>query len=193
MTTFTVIPKTEKYDVFISYKWEIKENVEKIQQKLESVNISTWRDKNLQQNNDSLYLQLGKNIRNSQIFLCFLTKAYVKSAICIKEINFAVRIGKTIVYLMIERMTNEELTDEIAIIMGNSVYIQCYTNPKSWWDDNFEEIKSSIQLNLNKLKPPTSGKLENKRYKRLEKLGEGVDAFVYKCEDIEENDSLYRL
>jgi len=49
---------------------------------------------------------------------------------------------------MIERMTSEELGEEIGFIMGNSIYTQCYKNPTSWWKDNFEEIKNSIFFEL---------------------------------------------
>ena len=51
-------------------------------------------------------------------------------------------------YLMIERLDlkkTDELGNSVGFIMGDSVYIQCYKKSKSWWDDNFDEIKSSIR------------------------------------------------
>ena len=138
-----------QHDVFISYQWDIKKQVETIHEKLEADGkLKVWRDIHLVSNNDGLYKQLATQIEHSRIFLCFLTKKYCKSGNCLKELIFADKSKKTIIYLMIERMTTEELTNEISFIMGQSLYIQCYNSPASWWIDYFNEIKKSIETNL---------------------------------------------
>ena len=140
---------TFNYDVFISYQWGIKKEVEEFHKRLEANgNIKAWRDPNLRSNDESIYSQLAKQIKQSRLFLCFLTKAYCKSDMCRNEIVFAKKLGKTIIYLMIEKMNNDELSDEVNFIMGNSVYFQCYKNPKSWWIDDFDSIRKSIESNL---------------------------------------------
>jgi hypothetical protein len=139
----------DEYDAFISYNWGIKEGVAKLHDKLEEVGLRVWRDKNLIQGTASLFEQLGKKIKQSKIFLCFLTKAYLASDNCRKEFNYASKLKKKIIYLMIERMTSDEIGAEVGFIMGNSIYTQCYHNPMSWWKDNFEEIKNAIVFELN--------------------------------------------
>ena len=142
MTTATNEP--EEYDAFISYNWGIKDGVAKLHDKLEESGLRVWRDKNLIQGSSSLFEQLGKKIKQSRIFLCFLTKDYLASDNCRKEFMFASKLKKTIIYLMIERLTSDEIGEEIGFVMGNSIYTQCYKNPTSWWKENFEEIKEAI-------------------------------------------------
>ena len=138
----------EEYDAFISYNWGIKDGVAKLHDKLEEAGLRVWRDKNLIQGSSSLFEQLGKKIKQSKIFLCFLTKDYLASDNCRKEIMYASKLKKNIIYLMIERMTSDEIGEEVGFIMGNSIYTQCYKNPKSWWKENFEEIKEAMIAEL---------------------------------------------
>ena len=138
----------EDFDVFISYNWGIKESVAKFHEKLNSIGLKVWRDKDLRQSKESLFGQLGKKIKHSRVFLCFLTKDYVSSENCCKEINYAAKLNKTIIYLMIEKMNSDDIGEEIGFIMGNAIYTQCYKNPTSWWSDNFNEIKDSIEAEL---------------------------------------------
>jgi hypothetical protein len=147
-TPILPVNNTYEYDAFISYNWGIKEGVAKLHDKLEEVGLRVWRDKNLVQGSTSLFEQLGKKIKQSKLFLCFLTKDYLASDNCRKEFNYAVKLKKTIIYLMIERMTSDDLGEEIGFIMGNSIYTQCYKNPTSWWKENFEEIKYAIVFEL---------------------------------------------
>ena len=139
---------TDEYDAFISYNWGIKDGVAKLHDKLEEAGLRVWRDKNLVQGSASLFEQLGKKIKQSKIFLCFLTKDYLASDNCRKEFMFASKLKKTIIYLMIERLTSDEIGEEIGFVMGNSIYTQCYKNPTSWWKENFLEIKEAIIAEL---------------------------------------------
>jgi hypothetical protein len=118
-----------EYDVFISYNWGIKAGVEKLHEKLEEVGLTVWRDKNLVSGSTSLFEQLGKQIRQSKVFLCFLTKAYLQSDNCRKEFNYASKLKKKIIYLMIDRMSPEDIGEEVGFVMGNSIYTQCYKIP----------------------------------------------------------------
>ena len=135
--------------MFISYNWGIKESVEKFHNSLEEAGFKVWRDKNLLQGKASLFAQLGKKIKQSSVFLCFLTRAYVKSDNCLKEFNYAAKLKKSIMYLMIENLPqHDEIPEEMEFIMGNALYTQCYNNPDSWWKDNFNEIKDSLKEEL---------------------------------------------
>jgi hypothetical protein len=119
-----------------------------------------WRDSRLESNNKSLYLQLGQQIRQSSLFLCLLTRAYTKSEMCKKELVYAAKLGKTVFCFMLEKLTQDEIGDEIGFIMGNCVYKQYYKDPKSkqpkkdvrnvnWFIDYFDEAYQLIKSNLN--------------------------------------------
>ena len=78
---------------------------------------------------------------------------------CKKELVYAAKLGKTIIFFMLEKMNQAEIGDEIGFILGNCVYKQFYKNPKSkepkkdvrhidWYIDYFEEAYELIQSNL---------------------------------------------
>jgi hypothetical protein len=82
---------------------------------------------------------------------------------CKKELVYAAKLGKTIIFFMLEKMNQAEIGDEIGFILGNCVYKQFYKNPKSkepkkdvrhvdWYIDYFDEayelIKSNLDVNL---------------------------------------------
>jgi len=152
----------EKYDLFISYEWDSKTEIAQFHSKLEEKDKSlrVWRDSRLESNNKSLYLQLGQKISRSRVFLFMLTRAYTKSDMCKKELVYAPKLGKIVFCFMLEKMTPDEIGDEIGFIMGNCVYKQYYKDPKSkeprkdvrhvnWYIDYFDEAYQLIKSNLN--------------------------------------------
>lgn len=147
MTTF----QTEEFDLFISYQWDIQNQVEKLEETLlrNKNDLKIWRDVNqLRNNSNGLYEQLASGIRNSRIILCLLTKKYVKSANCKLEINYSFSLKKTIVYVMVDKMSVDDL-GEVGFLMGNSVYIQGYKGYQNWVETKGEEIKKAIFKELN--------------------------------------------
>jgi len=144
--------KNEKeFDVFCSYQWDRKSEIENLHANLVGEDLTIWRDTNeLRSNNVGLFKQLGENIIRSKVFLCCLTVKYTKSQNCLRELNFAAKMAKPIVYLMIEKINPEQLDPEVSFIMGNAVYIQCYKNPSNWFESggNLDEIKNSIANEL---------------------------------------------
>ena len=152
----------EKYDLFISYEWGSKTEVAQFHSKLEEKDKSlrVWRDPLLECNDKSLYHQLGQKIRRSCVFLFMLTRAYTKSDMCKRELVYAAKLGKAIFCFMLEKLTPDEIGDEIGFIMGNCVYKQYYKDPKSkepkkdvrhvnWFIDYFDEAYQLIKSNLN--------------------------------------------
>ena len=136
-----------RIDIFMSYQWEIKDKVELFHERLSSTGMNVWRDNKLRQKPEGLYEQLAENINNSKIILCFLTNAYIKSKNCYKELSYATRIGKHIIYLMIEKMNTNQL-GRVGFIMEDTLYTQCYNKPDSWWIDYFDDIKTSLEDGL---------------------------------------------
>lgn len=139
---------SENFDVFISYQWDIKDQVKLLHKKLSLLNIKAWRDdSNLRATNLPLSEQLAIAIKKSKIFLCFFTQKYSESKNCNLELNYAHDLGKPIIVLAIEKPDLEKLVG-MGLIISNTIRINCYKHTKSWSEDDFESIKKSIDQNL---------------------------------------------
>lgn len=92
-------------DVFLSYNWLIKKQVEMLDNELMSMGLKTWRDdSDLFMSNVPLSAQLSTAIDESKIFVCFITTGYCKSKFCNQEFEFANRSNKCMIVLMIENL-----------------------------------------------------------------------------------------
>lgn len=139
---------SSNYDVFISYQWDIKDQVRYLHDNLTSKGLRVWRDETNMSSTSSLPEQLATNIRNSKVFLCCLTQKYVESKNCVNEINYANAINKNFVILMIDKLKIENLSG-VGFIIASKIYIHCYSNPSDWPTSHFDEIYKSIQDNQN--------------------------------------------
>ena len=103
------------YDVFISYNWEIKDQVQKLYQVLTSLNYKVWMDQtDLNAGSSPLTAELALAIKNSKLILSCLTKDYCKSYNCNLEVEYASAKKKQIITLMIERIDTTKI-DEIQV------------------------------------------------------------------------------
>ena len=64
-----------------------------------------------------------------------------------KELNFADKLNKMIMFLIINKMEVVN-SDEIQFIMSTNLYINCYDNPDNWIDITFDNILRNIKDNL---------------------------------------------
>ncbi len=102
-------------DIFISYNWAIKKQVKQLYDILTETNkYKVWMDdKDLTSRfNKPLTSQLAKNILKSKLFLCCITEEYCKSYNCNLEIQYAHSEGKSMIPLMIEKISK---IDEIKL------------------------------------------------------------------------------
>lgn len=137
-----------EFEVFISYNWDIKPQVEAFHKKLDNLSIRAWRDdKDMKTTNSPLVEQLAKAIKKSKAFLCCFTKKYSESRNCNSEINFAYEIGKPLIILAIDKPDIKNLGG-IGLIMTGAVRINCYKHRETWFNDDFESIRKSIKDNL---------------------------------------------
>jgi hypothetical protein len=103
------------FDVFISYNWAIKAQVQKLYAILQSLNYKVWMDeRELNAGNSPLTAELATAIKNSKVILSCITKDYCKSFNCNLEVEYASAKKKQMVVLMIERMDTTEI-DEIEV------------------------------------------------------------------------------
>ena len=134
-------------DVFISYQWDIKDQVAELCNKLEE-DFIIWRDDtSMRHNNQTLNEQLAIAIKKSKIVICFLTQKYYMSTNCKREIQFASEINKKIIVIFVERLDIEKL-EGIGFLISGLVRINCYHNQNDWQVKKLDEIHKSIQDNL---------------------------------------------
>ena len=138
---------TQDKDVFISYQWDIKDQVAELCNKLEE-DFSIWRDDtSMRHNNQTLNEQLAIAIKKSKIVICFLTQKYFMSKNCNREIQFSSDINKKIIVIFVEKLDIEKL-DAIGFLISGLVRINCYHNQKDWQVKHLDEIRQSIHENL---------------------------------------------
>ncbi len=103
------------YDVFISYNWEIKQQVRQLYQVLTSLNYKVWLDeRELSAGSSPLTPELAMAIKNSKVVLSCITTDYCKSFNCNLEVEYASAKKKQIVPLLIEEIDPTRI-DEIQV------------------------------------------------------------------------------
>ena len=106
-------------DIFISYNWNIKDQVKKLYENLKSLGYKVWLDdRNLETSNNALTVQLASAIKHSKLFICCITTDYCKSNNCNREIEYADSSAKPIIPLMIEKILPTNI-EEIPITGRN--------------------------------------------------------------------------
>ena len=109
------------YDVFISYNWAIKAQVQKLYQVLTSLNYKVWMDeRDLNTSNNPLTAELTMAIKNSKVILSCITKEYCASYNCNLEIEYASAKKKQIIALMIEEIDLASISEILVTGRGQA-------------------------------------------------------------------------
>ncbi len=107
------------FDVFISYNWAIKVQIQKLYAILTSLNYKVWLDeRELNAGSSPLTAELAMAIKNSKVILSCITKDYCKSYNCNLEVEYASAKKKEMIVLMIERIDPTSI-DEIQVTGRN--------------------------------------------------------------------------
>jgi hypothetical protein len=103
------------FDVFISYNWGIKKQVQQLYEVLKSLNYKVWLDeRELNAGTSPLTAELAIAIKDSKVILSCITKDYCKSYNCNLEVEYASAKKKQIVPLLIEEIDPTRI-DEIQV------------------------------------------------------------------------------
>ena len=115
----SAINSINMYDVFISYNWGIKVQVQKLYDILTSLNYKVWLDeRELNAGSNPLTAELAMAIKNSKVILSCITTDYCKSYNCNLEVEYASAKKKQMIALMIERIDPTSI-DEIIVTGRN--------------------------------------------------------------------------
>ena len=107
------------FDVFISYNWGIKKQIQQLYQVLTSLNYKVWLDeRELNAGSSPLTAELATAIKNSKVILSCITTDYCKSYNCNLELEYVSAKKKEMIALMIERIDTTKI-DEIKVTGRN--------------------------------------------------------------------------
>ena len=133
----------DKKDLFISYEWGSKEIVSQIANSLEEIyKYKVWIDRNQIFPGLNLHENIQKGINNSEIILAFVTKRYCESQNCQLEIQYANRIKKKIIYIVLEKLKVDELPNGMGVLLAENLCFNVYSEP--WTHRMLDELDNSI-------------------------------------------------
>jgi hypothetical protein len=100
---------TNNRDIFISYQWNIKPDVIRLEENLLKLNHTVWRDDHELMAGDDLEARLAISITNSKLIICCITEDYCKSINCNLEFKYAHGLRKPMIVLMIENIKPNDI------------------------------------------------------------------------------------
>jgi hypothetical protein len=106
-------------NIFISYSNANRNVVYKIAEKLKA-NFNVWVDIDNLKVGDNLYENIADGIRNSSLFICFISEEYCMSKCCTEELVFADNLKKKILLVMLQREAKNGV--ELKIAKLNTFY-----------------------------------------------------------------------
>lgn len=99
-----------KLKIFVSYQWKSQQNVKKIYSALNNFeHVDVFMDIYGIRAGMNLYSSLASNIQKADVILACVSRDYVKSKNCEREIIYADAFNKPIIPLYIEKIPIPEL------------------------------------------------------------------------------------
>jgi hypothetical protein len=127
--------------VFISYQWGAQEKIKKLYEALDSFEIiDVWMDIHKIKAGMSLFQALAIGVQQCDVLLPCVTRKYMKSKNCEREITYADYFNKPIIPVYIEKIPPEEL-GSIGFLLARERFCNMYRN-----ESVFENLKDSAEL-----------------------------------------------
>jgi hypothetical protein len=142
------------FNVFISYQWKSQTNVRKLYHALTSFEfLDVFMDIYKIKAGTNLYSSLATNVQQADLVLACVTRDYVKSKNCEREIIYADAFNKPIIPLYIEKIPIPEL-GSIGFILVRERYCNLYRF-KLYFDIifKFSSKNFKIFIHLPEMKP----------------------------------------
>ncbi|XP_052096102.1 uncharacterized protein LOC127731168 [Mytilus californianus] len=113
----------EPPQVFISYQWDIQDEVSLLRDKLEKSGFSCWMDIGQMGGGDQLSVKIDSGVRQCKVFLSCLTPKYIISHHCNRELSLADLLKKPVIPIMFESVSWPP-PGGMSLIFSQLVYIQ---------------------------------------------------------------------
>ena len=118
------VPTKQKFDVMLSYQWDIQDFVRDVYMDLDMRNFKAWMDiwGGMVGNINSA---MAAAVETSSVLLSFLTERYQQSVNCSLELKYAMARQKPIIFIKAER--NLVLRDWIQEAVSKSLVFEMYS------------------------------------------------------------------
>lgn len=128
MTRLPAAPKTKALlpngkHAFLSYQWDVQEQVKEIKELLNARQVKCWMDIDGGMKSD-IYDSMAEGVQGAACVVCFMTQAYQDSANCKLELKFAQQSGVPIIPVMME--ANFSAKGWLAILTAGSIWTPMY-------------------------------------------------------------------
>jgi hypothetical protein len=142
--------KMNKYDIFISYNWELQDKVKELYEKLKEVGFHVWMDISKMQGGN-LHNEIVDGLRNSDVFICCISEKYPESKNCENEISYAYDLKKKFIVLMFDDLKPDQLGG-IGFKIASLLRICLYKNDdylaNGWNSSAFDDIVKQVHKHL---------------------------------------------
>jgi hypothetical protein len=128
-----------KFNFFLSYAHENKEEVMKMLDHLTQADLTVWKDTD-EMKQGSIDENMMNGNRNSRVFVACISTKYKDSENCMKEFNYAIAIKKDIIYVLFEKIKGEEERMDQLGVIGFHFARKHFYKP-----DNFDQIIKAIK------------------------------------------------
>ena len=91
----------ESKHAFLSYQWDVQDQVKEIKEFLSDQNVKCWMDIDGGMKSD-IYDSMAEGVQGAACIICFMTQAYQDSANCKLELKFAQQSGVPIIPVMMQ-------------------------------------------------------------------------------------------
>jgi len=136
---------TASHRVFISYNWGIQEDVKQLKRMLNNRGINTWMDIDNISGGDLLYNKLAEGLEKSKVLISCVTKKYLESKNCRKEVARADSLKIKIIPLLFEKMDWPPGGDWGFLFSADVIYIKIGTPSEAISKDKFDELLGSLK------------------------------------------------
>ncbi|XP_041360375.1 uncharacterized protein LOC121376532 [Gigantopelta aegis] len=139
--------------IFLSYQWGYQNEVKVLAKHLEMAGYDCWLDIGQMGGGDKLFEKIDKGIRGAKVVISCVTEKYAKSPNCNREVNLAVNLGKSMIPLLMERVSWPP-PGSMGPIFSEYLYIRFYTRGDAgptddrYWDpEKFQELLMQLSFN----------------------------------------------
>ena len=133
-------------NIFLSYNHSNKNIVYAIADKLKAIHI-IWIDRDNLKAGVRINEEISKGIRNSSLFICFISEGYCKSIACKREIALADSLKKKILPVMLQR----EAKNGIELIIAELNTFYAFKTPDAVFDPWSEDLYQKLVQNISDL------------------------------------------
>ena len=112
----------DQYDIYISYHPAQSTQAQRFSRKLFKASIKSWINGNINSYNSRLFDQSLDAIQSSLIFVCILSKEYIKNTMCRVEFSTAVEQKLTIISLSTDDTKIDQ--SDPAFNIGKSIFFE---------------------------------------------------------------------